>query len=173
MKSFRANLNFSKTLQSILMAMDHPNIIKVHDVCVGEEQLFIITDLAANGDLFSFFDNCGALPKWRARSYFSQLAGAVTYCHSRGVYHRDLKPENILPTAVYRTLEVADFRFAAVIDKQYDVHPLLRTNCRSPHYCAPEVWNGEKKGGYDDSKADAFSCGGDSLLHVGWGPAIS
>lgn len=159
MKSSRANMNFSKTLQSILMAMDHPNIIRFHDVCVGEEHIFIIMDLAANGDLFSFVANCGPLPEWRARSYFSQLADAVTYCHSRGVYHRDLKPENILLTDEYRTLEVADFGFAAVIDKHYDVHPLLRTNCGSPHYCAPEVWNNERKGGYDGSKADAFSCG--------------
>lgn len=139
--------------------MQHPNIIRMHEVCTSKERIYLVMDLATDGDLFAVINQRGALPEWKARGYFKQLLNAVLFCHKRGVYHRDLKPENILLTDGFQTLKLADFGFAAVVDKFSSVHPLLRTNCGSPHYCAPEVWNGEYPRGYAGSKADAFSCG--------------
>lgn len=141
------------------MVMRHPNIIRLHDASIREKRLFLVMELAEDGDLFCLINRRGALPERTARDYFHQLLDAVSYCHRKGVYHRDLKPENILLTNNYETVKLADFGFAAVVDKYSSVHPLLRTNCGSPHYCAPEVWNGEHRRGYAGSKADAFSCG--------------
>lgn len=141
------------------MAMEHPNIVRLYEVCVRHRQLFLVMELATNGDLFTYINENGPLPEWRAREYFSQLLHSVQYCHNRGVYHRDLKPENLLLSDSYQQIKLADFGFAAVVDKHSKIDPLLRTNCGSPHYCAPEVWNGENKHGYDGGKADAFSCG--------------
>lgn len=141
------------------MAMQHPNIIRMHEVCICNGRFYLVMELAADGDMFSVINKRGPFPEWKARSYFSQLLDAVLYCHRRGVYHRDLKPENVLLTEGFQTVKLADFGFAAMVDKFSSVHPLLRTNCGSPHYCAPEVWNGEHPQGYAGSKADAFSCG--------------
>lgn len=141
------------------MAMRHPNIITLHEVCLRKSKVYLIMELAIDGDLFTFINKNGPLPEWRAREYFTQMVDAVLYCHAQGVYHRDLKPENLLLTDALQRLTIADFGFAAMVDKLSIVHPLLRTNCGSPHYCAPEVWNGEAPNGYDGAKADAFSCG--------------
>lgn len=67
---------------------------------------------------------------------------------------RDLKPENLL-LGTNGELKITDFGFSAM--KDYGAH-LLHTNCGSPHYCAPEVWNGSQEG-YDGRKNDAWSCG--------------
>lgn len=140
------------------MALQHPNIIRLHDVHLRKSKLYLIMELATNGDLFTHIYKRGPLPPYIARNYFIQLLDAVNHCHENGIYHRDLKPENILLTQDCNVVKLADFGFAAMIDKYHPVHKLLRTNCGSPHYCAPEVWNGETYG-YDGGKADAFSCG--------------
>lgn len=141
------------------MALDHPNIIKLYEVCATGRHLYLFMELATDGDLFTYINEKGPLSESLAKDYFRQILHAVHYCHQRGVYHRDLKPENILLSNSLEFVKLADFGFAAVVDRRSKVHPLLRTSCGSPHYCAPEVWNGEQAQGYDGTKADAFSCG--------------
>lgn len=139
--------------------MQHPNIIALHEFYTEQSKLYLVMELAADGDLFTLINDTGPLPERQARTYFLQLTEAVMHCHRRGVYHRDLKPENLLLTNSTRVIKVADFGFAAMVDKTWTGSQLLRTNCGSAHYCAPEVWNGEHEDGYCGEKADAFSCG--------------
>ncbi|PXF42382.1 CBL-interacting protein kinase 23 [Gracilariopsis chorda] len=149
-----ANLDIRREM-SILRALNHPNIVRLHDVMVSHSRVYLVMDLASGGDFFSVISNKGRLPESLARRYFRQLVNAVHYCHQHQVYHRDLKPENLLLDAD-GNLKVTDFGFSAMKDHG---HLLLRTNCGSPHYCAPEVWNGTQQNGYDGSKSDAFSIG--------------
>lgn len=138
---------------SILRALDHPNIIRLHDVMETSARYYLVMDLAAAGDFYDLLLSHGRFDETQARAFFAQLVDAVSYCHSRGVFHRDLKPENLLLDAAGR-LQITDFGFGAVKDREGMV---LKTSCGSPHYCAPEVWaSGD---GYDGRKTDAFSVG--------------
>jgi serine/threonine protein kinase len=139
---------------SIMKALDHPNIVALNDVLYSPKRVFMVMELVRGGELFESIVKNGRQDEETTRRYFHQLIDAVHYCHHRGVYHRDLKPENLL-LGEHGELKITDFGFSAM--KDYGAH-LLRTNCGSPHYCAPEVWNGTQDG-YDGRKNDAWSCG--------------
>lgn len=147
------NLDIRREM-SILRVLEHPNIVYLHEVMVSTTRVYMVMDLASGGDFFQFIRRRGRLPEPLARRFFRQLVDAVSYCHDNGVYHRDLKPENMLLTADGH-LKVTDFGFSAMKDHG---GAMLKTNCGSPHYCAPEVWNGTQKS-YDGEKADSFSVG--------------
>lgn len=153
-QGFPANLDIRREM-SILRSLSHPNIVRLHDVMVSDKRVYLVMDLAAGGDFYSLITSQTSLPEHITRRYFRQLVDAVHYCHQSSIFHRDLKPENLLLDAS-GNLKVTDFGFSAMKDND---HMLLRTNCGSPHYCAPEVWNGSQKHGYDGAKADAFSIG--------------
>ncbi|GAB0496865.1 hypothetical protein MMPV_008186 [Pyropia vietnamensis] len=138
----------------IMKALDHPNIVSLKDVLYSPKRVFMVMELVRGGELFESIVKNGKQDEDVARKYFQQLIDAVHYCHHRGVYHRDLKPENLL-LGTNGELKITDFGFSAM--KDYGAH-LLHTNCGSPHYCAPEVWNGSQEG-YDGRKNDAWSCG--------------
>lgn len=148
-----SNLDIRREM-SILRALSHPNIMHLHEVMVSKSRVYLVMDLARGGDFFKMISENGRLNDSDARRYFRQLVDAVDHCHQRGVYHRDLKPENILLNDS-NDLVVTDFGFSAMKDHG---RTLLMTNCGSPHYCAPEVWNGSQNG-YDGAKSDAFSVG--------------
>ena len=53
--------------------------------------IYIVTEFAANGEIFDFLVNNGKMGEAAAAVKFSQIVAAVNYCHRRGVVHRDLK----------------------------------------------------------------------------------
>lgn len=138
---------------SILRALEHPHIVRLHEVMESARRVYLVMDLASRGDFYELLLEHGRFRESRAKVYFAQLVDAVSHCHARGIFHRDLKPENLLLDAA-GNLKVTDFGFGAMQDRAGAV---LRTSCGSPHYCAPEVWGGQD--GYDGRKADAFSAG--------------
>lgn len=139
---------------AIMKALDHRNIVALVDVLYSPKRVFLVMELVKGGELFESIVKNGRQSELVARKYFHQLIAAVHYCHHRGIYHRDLKPENLL-LGEDGKLKITDFGFSAMRD--YGSH-LLKTNCGSPHYCAPEVWNGNQDA-YDGRKNDAWSCG--------------
>jgi len=148
-----ANVDIKREI-AIMKALDHRNIVALSDVLYSPKRVFMVMELVRGGELFESIVKNGRQDEETARRYFHQLIDAVHYCHHRGVYHRDLKPENLL-LGESGELKITDFGFSAM--KDYGAH-LLKTNCGSPHYCAPEVWNGMQDG-YDGRKNDAWSCG--------------
>eukprot|EP00163_Fabomonas_tropica_P028817 TRINITY_DN595_c0_g1_i2.p1 TRINITY_DN595_c0_g1~~TRINITY_DN595_c0_g1_i2.p1 ORF type:complete len:875 (+),score=151.30 TRINITY_DN595_c0_g1_i2:673-3297(+) len=79
------------------------------------------------------------------------MIDAIEYCHAHNVIHRDLKPENVLLDSDYR-LKITDFGLSAVLS---DSNTLMRTQCGSPHYAAPEVLLGKPY----DNRVDIWSIG--------------
>merc|ERR1711967_84033 len=61
-----------------------------------------------DGELFDYILHTDVFNEALARTYFTQLASAVAYCHDNGVIHRDIKPENLLLDSNFQ-LKVADF----------------------------------------------------------------
>ena len=84
----------------ILQTLEHPNIIKLHDVIQREsgKKLFVVMEYADGGSLGDMLQNIGHFGEKRARRFFQQLVKAVRYCHRKHVVHRDLKVRHgVLP----------------------------------------------------------------------------
>ncbi|KAK7305514.1 hypothetical protein VNO77_43420 [Canavalia gladiata] len=138
---------------SIMSRLQHPNIVRLHEVLATKTKIFFIMDFVRGGELFAKISK-GRFSEDLSRRYFQQLISAVGYCHSRGVFHRDLKPENLLLDE-NGNLKVSDFGLSAIRD-QIRTDGLLHTLCGTPAYVAPEIL---AKKGYDGAKVDVWSCG--------------
>jgi len=154
-----------------LQAIDHPNVLTLHDVIDTTEKLFIVLDVALGGDFFeyilSLYGDGHTFSEDEGRAYLRQLVDGVEACHAVGIAHRDLKPENLLLREVQTpgimpvqgTLLVSDFGLSNWFRSQNGTGPtnLLGTPCGSTKYAAPEIIQG--KGMYVPSSIDVWSMG--------------
>ncbi|KAL9230516.1 hypothetical protein vseg_005855 [Gypsophila vaccaria] len=139
--------------------LDHPNVLKIHEVMASKTRIYLVMELAKGGDLFGKLSRRAdhRFPEPLARRYFQQLVSALGYCHRNGVAHRDVKPQNILLDDE-GMIKVCDFGLSAVAESPKKSDHLLQTACGTPAFAAPEIV-GRARAGYDGCKADAWSCG--------------
>ena len=76
-------------------ALNHPNIITVHDAGEFESGPFIVMELVKGESLRAQLRR-GAMPLGKVLDIGIQAATALARAHDAGITHRDLKPENIL-----------------------------------------------------------------------------
>ena len=72
------------------------SIVRLHFTLHDAEHLYIGTELASGGELFSHIRRLGTCHLSCARWLSGELVNALEYMHAMRVVHRDLKPENIL-----------------------------------------------------------------------------
>ncbi|KAK3393066.1 hypothetical protein B0H63DRAFT_505044 [Podospora didyma] len=137
---------------AILKLIEHPNIIKLHDIWENRAEIYLVTEYVEKGDMYDFMNWNGPLNEEEAVFYFRQIMSALEYCHSLNICHRDLKPENILLKSNGQ-VKIADFGMAAL---QQDSTHQLKTACGSPHYAAPELLRHQY---YKGSAVDIWSMG--------------
>lgn len=125
---------------SCLAVLSHPNIIRLFDVVSTTEQLFLVMEFVAEGDIEVFLRNNGRMAEDQARPVFRQLISAVDHCHQTGIIHRDIKAENVLLDS-HMTAKLSDFGLGTF----YDGSPLSSV-CGTPLYYAPELCRGEDYG---------------------------
>src|SRR6202142_4361279 len=77
-------------------AVDHPNVIPIHDMGVHEHSLYIVMRYVAGGDLKGLLSNSGLLEPEFALSLLMPVALALDAAHANGLVHRDVKPANVL-----------------------------------------------------------------------------
>uniref|UniRef100_A0A671XW54 BR serine/threonine kinase 2 n=1 Tax=Sparus aurata TaxID=8175 RepID=A0A671XW54_SPAAU len=143
---------------AILKLIEHPHVLKLHDVYENKKYLYLVLEHVSGGELFDYLVKKGRLTPKEARKFFRQIMSALDFCHSHSICHRDLKPENLLLDEK-NNIRIADFGMASLQVGD----SLLETSCGSPHYACPEVIRVShfpmihKK--YDGRKADVWSCG--------------
>ncbi|KAI9598959.1 kinase-like domain-containing protein [Syncephalis fuscata] len=138
----------------ILMALDHPCIVKINEV-FNEEQFYMVLEFLPGGELFERIKKHGCFNELEARIIFLQLFHAIKYLHRRDITHRDLKPENILMyDSSSLRLKVSDFGLAKMVSEETFLHTL----CGTPSYVAPEVFNNNSQRAYTKA-VDMWSCG--------------
>lgn len=91
-------------------ALQHPNIVTVHDVGNDGDRWFIVSEFVPGGSLASRLAR-GPIPRGDAIRWVGQVADALDAAHQAGLVHRDVKPANILLTAAGDAL-LADFGIA-------------------------------------------------------------
>ncbi|XP_049540937.1 uncharacterized protein LOC125954571 isoform X3 [Anopheles darlingi] len=145
--------NLAKTFReiSILKVLHHPHITRLYEVMESRNKIYLVTEHAAQGEIFDHLVANGRMKEEEAARIFSQIVSAVDYCHRHGIVHRDLKAENVL-LDTDMNVKLADFGFSNTF---VEGQP-LRTWCGSPPYAAPEVFQGVE---YDGPKSDIWSLG--------------
>ncbi|RKF53518.1 Meiosis-specific serine/threonine-protein kinase mek1 [Erysiphe neolycopersici] len=124
---------------NILSKLSHPHIINLKDAFYSDTNLYIFTELAPAGDLFSFIESHGGfLTDLHSRVISRQLVLAIKYLHFQGVVHRDIKPENVLimQTDFGSRVVLTDFGFANKINLG---HGRLKSRLGTEGFIAPEV----------------------------------
>jgi hypothetical protein len=142
-----------------MAALDHPNIVHIHDYGrTGDGHPYLVMEFIDGMDIHRL-RQAGRLDLPGALDLVSQVCAALHYAHARGIIHRDIKPANIMVTTE-GVAKVADFGLAKVLDS--DDHPhadpaLTRsgTAVGTLDYMAPEQLEGQPV----DHRADIYSLG--------------
>ncbi|MCB9754704.1 MAG: protein kinase [Myxococcales bacterium] len=133
-------------------ALEHPNIVPVHDVVLDPEGhpmivlkriegvtwSELIQDAAAVRERFGAKD----LLDWNLR-IFTQVCNAVSFAHSRGIIHRDLKPQNVM-IGGFGEVYVLDWGVAVALHEgdlggRLRLARDVREVAGTPLYMAPEM----------------------------------
>ncbi|KAK3357583.1 kinase-like domain-containing protein [Lasiosphaeria hispida] len=129
--------------EAILMSyLDHPNVLSIKAAFQTHQTMYIFTELATGGDLFSLFARYITFKELEIRWVIWQVLRGVAYIHSKGVAHRDIKPENILcaiaPDVSYRIM-LSDFGDSAMASGGR-----MRSEVGTTFYRAPECHTPEQ-----------------------------
>src|SRR5262245_8463680 len=77
-------------------ALDHPNIIKIHDVDRDGKLHYLVMEYVEGSSLQDIIKKKGPLDALRACHYIFQACLGLQHAHDKGLVHRDIKPGNIL-----------------------------------------------------------------------------
>ena len=94
-------------------ALNHPNLLVVHDVGTYEGVPFLVTELL-DGETLGKRIGRSKLSIRMAIDFASQIASGLAAAHDAGIVHRDLKPENLFITNGER-IKILDFGIAKVV----------------------------------------------------------
>ena len=130
-------------------ALNHPNIITIHDVGLDGGQGYIAMELVEGESYARMLQRQGRLDLAEVMHFLVSVCQGLDHAHRRGVIHRDIKPSNILLTVEDR-VKIVDFGLAQS----------ARASTKQPvggtvKYIAPEQARGHKT----DARTDIYSLG--------------
>ena len=97
-------------------ALNHPNIVTIHEIGREDGTPFIVMELVDGRTLRDLLYS-GPLPPRRAVAIAAQLADALARAHEAGIVHRDVKPENVMVTRD-GLVKILDFGLAKVDQRE-------------------------------------------------------
>ncbi|HEY8224592.1 MAG TPA: protein kinase [Pyrinomonadaceae bacterium] len=144
-------------------ALNHPNILVVHDIGAHDGAPYVVSELLEGETLRKRISGT-PLGQRRAVDYALQIANGLAAAHEKGIIHRDLKPDNIFVTNDGR-VKILDFGLAKLTQLdgsqvQTDI-PTRRVDTDpgvvmgTVGYMSPE----QLKGRAVDQRSDIFSFG--------------
>lgn len=143
-------------------ALNHPNIVTVHEVDSEGETDFIAMEYVEGVSLAQRIGGRGmAWPE--ALDLALQIGGALAHAHRAGLVHRDLKPANVMLTPEGRA-KVLDFGlakqvggpgFAEAPTQAVELQTAAGVVMGTPRYMSPEQAQGRSV----DARSDIFSFG--------------
>jgi Tol biopolymer transport system component len=145
-----------------IAALNHPNILGIHDIGTHDGAPFLVSELLEGQTLREKLES-GPLPVRRAIEYALGIAQGLAAAHEKGIVHRDLKPENVFVTRDGR-VKVLDFGLAKLVrpEESHEAVVTLTSPATLPGmvmgtvgYMSPEQVRGEPT----DARADIFSFG--------------
>jgi pimeloyl-ACP methyl ester carboxylesterase/tRNA A-37 threonylcarbamoyl transferase component Bud32 len=135
-----------------LAALNHPNILTIHDIGDADGTPFLVLEWVSGGAL-NATSRPSPLPAREFLRIALPVAEALAAAHDHGIVHRDVKPANVLVAADGR-VKLADFGLAKFRDRDRDVTRTAGT-IGTVAYMSPEQARGEEVG----PASDVFSFG--------------
>jgi serine/threonine protein kinase len=138
-------------------ALDHPNIVRAHDVDCDGGLHFLVMEYVDGSSLRDIVLSHGPLPVTRACHYVFQAADGLQHAHEAGLVHRDVKPSNLLVDrgGTVRILDLGLVRFFRDGDNLTGQHA-GRNLLGTADYLAPEQALDSHRA---DVRSDIFSLG--------------
>jgi len=145
-----------------ISALNHPNILTVHEFGSFRDQRFIATEFV-DGETLRERLKRGPIPVGEVIDIGCQLAGALAAAHGAGVIHRDIKPENIMlrPDGYVKILDFGLAKLSEVQEPVVSVTTVPENDISSmlllgtPRYMSPEQIRRSPL----DPRSDIFSMG--------------
>jgi serine/threonine protein kinase len=138
--------------------LDHPNIVRAHDIDREDKLHFIVLEFVDGCNLHDFVRKNGTLTPARAAHYIRQAALGLQHAHEAGLVHRDIKPGNLLldRQGTVKLLDMGLARFfhedTGAFVKEFEAGYIIGT----ADYVAPEQIIDSRV----DIRADIYSLGG-------------
>lgn len=126
-----------KAEANIVQRLQHPNIIRIHEVVIEDDEAHVVMEYFPGQPLSRYcaFDNM--LPLHRVMSIVFKCCMALDHAFRQGVVHRDIKPDNILVDDD-DNVKITDFGLALNINKKLDSDSTFIVGVGSPAYMSPE-----------------------------------
>ncbi len=144
---------FDRFLQEyeLIAEIEHPNIVRIYDLGVGDEHAHIAMEYIDGGDLKQRIS--GGINEPDAVRYLRQIASALAKIHDVGILHRDLKPGNIM-LRNDDTIALIDFGLAKRMRQKMEITDSGEI-FGTPYYMSPEQGHAERI----DQRSDIYSLG--------------
>src|SRR5437762_3412918 len=138
-------------------ALNHPNIVTVHEIVETESSCFIVMEFVQGRTLRTIASEPPSSEL--VVKLGGQIATALAVAHAAGIIHRDIKPENIMVRAD-GYVKVLDFGLARLVPIKStqlaaDTISVSGAFSGTARYMSPEQMRGETVGG----ASDVFSLG--------------
>src|SRR5579883_1387480 len=140
--SSKAILRFQNEARAV-SRLSHPNIAKVLDFGIKNNQLFMAMEFVNGINLEDLLLRHKTLSVERVLHIFSQVSDALAHAHAKGIIHRDIKPSNIMiedASSDASPIKVLDFGLAKIIGDEPNEGYLTDPDALigSPLYMSPD-----------------------------------
>ncbi len=145
-------------------ALNHPNILTVHDVGEADGTVYIAMELVEGRTLRELVASGEPLPTKKLLDVAAQTAEGLAKAHAAGIVHRDLKPENLM-VSKDGYVKILDFGLAKLTETVSQDQSIAPTAIAAPTqpgtvmgtagYMSPEQASGQPV----DYRSDQFALG--------------
>lgn len=139
----------------ITRKLTHPNIVRVHDIGMAGQGIFISMEYVQGDSLRALLERRvpgDRMPVRQVLHIIDQLCLALDYAHQYTV-HRDIKPENIMITEENQ-IKLMDFGISKLMDNRFVTSASMVMG--TPYYMSPEQHRNTRD---VDARADIYSVG--------------
>ena len=144
-------------------ALNHPNIVTIHDVGVEQSTSYIAMEWVDGASLRALTGTGRPQPIAEVVKIGAQIAEGLAKAHAAGIVHRDLKPDNVMVTRD-GLVKILDFGLAKLAPPDADLGSQLATQSGATAagvllgtvgYMSPE----QARGSAVDYRSDQFALG--------------
>jgi eukaryotic-like serine/threonine-protein kinase len=130
--------------------LDHPNIVKIHDADIIDEQAYIAMDYVEGYPMSERLRRKKLITSGESLRIMESVLDALTAAHEKNIVHGDIKPANIMYDNTGKQYILTDFgaAYSDFRDKNEE-----RKIIGTPAYMSPEQLNGLRI----DGRSDLFS----------------